>query len=283
MKILLCLILSLSSVSCWAQVSCSEIFEKTHPFLDYYLMRVGYLPLEGRTVGWNIKDNLWTVSLLRQLEDGKGFAWEQRISLNDQVRYFEFPMPREMMRQAQQRETTENLTKDSIEFVYEQYRNEFENREVFDREFVRKLREEDQARIEDNLTVWTVRDLSGDIVASWGLYRHEVGEFAGKIELIRLASSNTRLFSIRNLLPFVSEYLNVHSLETGSIVLRSDRAGARLYKRFGAREVDVYDGGRKVVLEITVEAFLEKFPTIEVENGNRPLQFVRMLDENFIH
>ncbi len=234
-------------------------------------------------MGWTVRDSLWTVSLLRQLEDGKGFAWDQRISMNDQVRYFEFPMPREIMREAQKKETTENLTKDSIEFVYEQYRKEFENREVFDREFVRKLREEDQARIEDNLTVWTVRNLNGDIVASWGLYRHEAGEFAGKIELIRLASSNTRLFSIVDLLPFVSEYLNVHQLETGIIVLRSDRAGARLYKRFGAQEVETYDGGRKVVLEITVETFLEKFPTVELENGNRPLRFVRMLDENFIH
>ncbi len=261
---------------------CQTIFSVKNNGSEFNVIRLGYLPLEGRLASGQVNDNIWTVSILRTLENG-GKAWDFRISTRDEVSYFEFPMPREILKKDSETQTTQNLSEPFLNFVYKQFTNELVKRDVFTKEFVETLKAEDRARLEENFTVWSALNPAGQIAATWGLYRHTEGEFSGKIELIRLASSKDSRFSIDQVLPYITEYLAATKTSEGTIVIRTDRLGARLYKRYGAQEVGRYDSEKKYVLEISVEQFIQRFPALKVENGGRPLRLVRFLDENFIH
>jgi hypothetical protein len=276
--IFFCLTLSLSAV---ASDSCFQFLKTPVLGIDLGVIRFGYLPLEGRTAGGSIRDILWSVSILGKLQDGQ-LGWQRSISSKSAVQYYEFPLPSEILNKSEKIETTKNLSQPSLSFVYQSFRAELRKRKVFTNEFIDELKIEDQNRIEDNLTVWIVISADKQIVSTWGLYFHSEGPFQGKYEVIRLAKAKDHGFSVLQAMPFISEYLNSTRVNTGTLVVRTDEKGSRLFRRIGAEIKNSYDDNTKFILEMSVENFLETFSAPDILHGNQPLHFVRFLDENFI-
>ena len=250
---------------------------------DFHLMRIGFVPMEGRYVGGNVSDNLWVVSILGRLEGTNELAWDQRISTKQSVSYLNFPLPSELVRKAEERETTQRQAKPFLEFVYEQFGKEATSRDVFTSSFIEELRQEDQERVQENFTVWGVLDKKGNIIGAWGLYLHQSGKYQGKYELVRLASSRGTGFGINHLLPMVTEYFNTKKIDEGTLFVRTDKAGRRLFLRYGVEQVGEYDNGKKFELEISMEDFKSRYPAPEMKNGNRPIQWGYFLDEPFFY
>lgn len=250
---------------------------------DMHFVRIGYIPLEGRTVGGIVKDNLWSVSLLGRLQATGELAWDHRTSTEKTVSYLHFPLPGEMVREASERETTERQAKPFLDFVYEQFGNEISQRDVFTRAFIEELRQEDQQRVEDNFTVWGALDKESRIIGAWGLYLHQSGQYEGKYELVRLAAERRSDFGINHILPFVTEYLNTRKIDDGAILVRTDRFGRRLFLRYGVEQVGTYDQGRKFELEISISEFKRRYEAPEMYNGNRGIRYGFFLDEPFFY
>ncbi len=266
-----------------ASLQCHQIFSQSPIQDDLLFVRYGRMPIRGRLVSGPVKDSAWVAALLGRNSDTNNPAWDFRISLQDSMRVFEFPMFEEIRREAAEKETTKNASQKGLEFVYSQFAKELAAREVFTEEFIEQLRQEDQARLEENLTFWVAYDNSGGIAGAWGIYSHPDGPFEGKIEIIRTASQRKSPFSLVRMLPMLTEYLHVLELESGTLVMRTDKRGSQLFQSYGAKIVEQYDQGRKFVLEISINEFMELYPAPDIENGSRPLRLVRFLDENFIH
>lgn len=249
----------------------------THPVL-----RFGYLPMVSSTPGYGSLEPLWTFSQLGLLETG-GWGWDRLISTYDSMRYYSFPLPEEVYAPRRAVETTKSRSQSLLEFVYGQFAKELEKRKAFTPDFLADLRKEDHDRLEENLTVWAAFSPSSEIVASWGLYLHSEGSYAGKYEVIRTATDRTGQFTLQNMLPLISEYFRSSLIRTGTVMVRTDRSGMVTFRRFtGATVVGTYDNETKYELEMSVEVFLERFPSPQITHGNQPLQLVRFLDEDFI-
>ncbi len=258
------------------------------------ILRFAYLNIDGGP-------KMWFESQLMTSDDGQ---WVWSLSPNEFQRdsYYNINGPRfaqsmwlpQFIKEINQKQSTLYQAQNALDFVYNVFSEELETRDVFSDDFLNQLRNEDQSRTETATAFWVLKDSNENPVAAWGLYKKDdVGmdehmytkteiKSRPKFELIRLAINKNIPFSIKEAMTFVSEYLESISTTKGILEIRTDKAGARLYKKLGAQIITEYEEG-KFLLYVTIETFIKIFPAPKIKNGSRSIYSSTMFDEVYFY
>lgn len=257
--------------------SCHVLFSKNsdQPVL---LRRYGYLPIQPVQT-YAMPDSTWFMSTL-SLESGaprswiyqpnpSAVNWVFRPDINRQANEGNFFARGPLDVQSivdNATYSTQAASKTFLSYVYETFSNALKKRDVFTPEFIEQLGREDRMRQEKNWTMWTVESASGELLAAWGVYRHE----ENMVEVIRLAKTTQHL-SLDELMTFVSEYLVLIQMPfDGTVIVRTDKVGNRYFSQKGGKTIEEYEDG-KFLLHIGVSEFVQIFQPQQLE-GPLPLQ-----------
>lgn len=264
-----------------AENSC---FNFLTPDVFYNVHRFGYLNIAGGPA-------MWFESELIKNEDGD-FVWSFRPNFYQSELFYNINGPRSVnawwsaqsIANTNLEQSTLFKAQLALEFVYSIFLQEATSRSSFSDDFLVQLRKEDQSRIETATSFWVIKDSDRKPVAAWGLYKKASTSKRTTYELIRLAIDKNFpfRFNIKEAMALVSEYLEAIKVKSGVLEIKTDKAGARLYRILGAQIVNEYEPG-KFLLTVEIETFLKIFPATRIKNGSREVLSSTMLDEVFYY